>query len=64
MNRESQFSEMVKRKRGRPAGSRKENTLATNPRRPTSIQATQLDSVRPQKQQTSPEAREEMSALL
>ena len=64
MNREPQLSETVKRKRGRPAGSRKGNTLAANPRRPTSIQATQLDSVTPAKQWTSPDTQEGMSAFL
>lgn len=64
MNRESQLSETVKRKRGRPAGSRKGNTPAANPRRPTSLQATQLDSVRPEKQQTSSEVHEEAPAFL
>jgi transcriptional regulator with XRE-family HTH domain len=67
MDREPQLSETVetvKRKRGRPAGSRKGDTRATNPRRPTSTQATQLDSVTPAKQWTPPEVREGASAYL
>src|SRR5579883_1103213 len=64
MDREPQVTETVKRKRGRPAGSRKGNTLAANSRRPMSIQATRLDSVTPAKQWTSPEAQEGMSAIL